>query len=51
MWNSIPTVPCTNQLASEPAADTIPSPDDDKETAGLKRSHSTSDITLEMDGK
>lgn len=45
MWDSIPTVPCTNQVTAE--VDSGASVQDDKET-GLKRSHSTSDITLEL---
>lgn len=52
MWDSIQTVPCTNQLASETAAaDSISSPDDDKDTTGLRRSRSTSDITMDVESK
>lgn len=50
MWDSIQTVPCTNQLASETAAaHSISSPDDDKDTTGLRRSRSTSDITMDVE--
>lgn len=52
MWDSIQTVPCTNQLASETAAaHSISSPDDDKDTTGLRRSRSTSDITMDVESK
>ena len=52
MWDSIQTVPCTNQLASGTATgDSISSPDDDKDTTGLRKSRSTSDITLDVESK
>ena len=50
IWDSIPTVPCTNQLVSD--VENVPgtSSEDDKE-AGLRRVHSASDVTLNLESE
>lgn len=50
IWDSIPTVPCTNQLASE--MDNVPgtSSEEDKEV-GLRRVHSASDVTVSLESE
>lgn len=46
-WNNIPTVPCTNQVMAE--SDGVTATLQDDKEGGLKRSHSASDVKLEVE--
>lgn len=51
IWDSIPTVPCTNQLVSEAETAQRTSIETDGKESGVRRVHSASDVTMSLESE